>query len=261
VVTIIVASKVVPQFREAGSLPMIGAVIMAPGAIKYVQDRLGLHGIEGVQGWILAGGVSITLFAGFVHMCFTFGIVKPASEAAKELLGKQAASVMKLEYLQGTPVDVARPGSVKVVEFWATWCPPCKTAIPHLNKLWKKLVKEHGDNKIQFVGVTTEGKEKVENFIETMGDDMKYPVALDTSSSLKPSYPTAGIPHAFLVGKDGKICWSGHPGGGDLENAINAALAATPPAVQAAPAKKPEEPAKKPEEPKKKPRPPAEDID
>lgn len=93
-----------------------------------------------------------------------------------------------------------RNGSVKVVEFWASWCGPCKSAIPHLNQLWKQLVQENSAEKVQFVGVNQgEDKEKVQQFIEEMGDKMTYSVALDPKSSLSGAYPTAGIPHVRYI--------------------------------------------------------------
>ena len=126
-----------------------------------------------------------------------------------------------LKFVQGGPV-LPKPGSVTVIEFWATWCPPCKTAIPHLNALWLKH-KASGD--VQFVGVTAEDEGKVASFIKEMGDSFTYPVALDAGREAHTAYPSQGIPHAYIIGKDGKISWAGHPMSGfdgALQRAIDA---------------------------------------
>jgi len=121
-------------------------------------------------------------------------------------------------------VDVNDTSSVKIVELWATWCPPCKKAIPHMNSMWKKLLNEYGKDKLQLVGVTTEDDVKVAPFMKEMASDMQYPVALDVQKSLDSSYPASGIPHAYVVGKDGKIVWTGNPMSDEFEKAIRSAL-------------------------------------
>ena len=62
-------------------------------------------------------------------------------------------------------------------------------------------------------------------FIAELGDKLTYPVALDPTRAVSSAYPSAGIPNAYVVGKDGKVAWSGHPMSG-LQGAIDKALAA-----------------------------------
>jgi thiol-disulfide isomerase/thioredoxin len=104
---------------------------------------------------------------------------------------------------------------VVVVEFWATWCPPCRTTIPHLSKLQKK----YGD-KVVILGVSSEKKDKVKKFYEKMKKTMTYTVAVDkkrvTGAGYMGAYKVRGIPHAFII-KKGKVVWHGHPGGMDAE--------------------------------------------
>lgn len=89
-----------------------------------------------------------------------------------------------------------------VVEFWATWCPPCRKSIPHLNKLHEK----YGD-KVTIIGLSNESKDKVEGFAKKFG--MKYVVGYG-SSSYK-DYGVKRIPIAFVINKAGEIVWSGSP--------------------------------------------------
>jgi thiol-disulfide isomerase/thioredoxin len=62
-----------------------------------------------------------------------------------------------------------------VVEFWATWCGPCRVSIPHLTELQKKF-KTQG---VTFIGVSDETEDKVKPFVDKMGDKMDYTVAVD----------------------------------------------------------------------------------
>ena len=137
-------------------------------------------------------------------------------------VGTTAPKLEALTMVQGSADATALAlGKVTVVEFWATWCPPCKTAIPHLNEMYKSL-KGQG---VEFVGVTAEDEGKVRAFIAELGDKFTYPVALDPTRAVSNAYPSTGIPNAYVVGKDGKVAWSGHPMGG-LQGAIDKALAA-----------------------------------
>ena len=111
--------------------------------------------------------------------------------------------------------------TIYVVEFWATWCGPCRTSIPHLTKLQE----EYKSRDVKFIGVSVweESQEGVEPFVEEMGDEMNYRVAMDKiaegqeadSGAMAQNWMKAagesGIPTAFVVGKDGKIAWIGHP--------------------------------------------------
>ena len=112
-------------------------------------------------------------------------------------------------------------GKIYVVEFWATWCGPCRATIPHLTKLQKQYKKD-----VTFIGVAIleEDQDEVGKFVEKMGDEMDYRVALDLvpedgdgdegamhKTWMEPAY-LQGIPAAFVINGDGVIAWIGHPG-------------------------------------------------
>lgn len=122
------------------------------------------------------------------------------------------------EWIQGKPVSEFAKDKAYLIEFWATWCVPCVAEIPHLNALHLKF-KEKG---LVVIGQNVEGKDQrpVKAFVKKMADRMTYPVALDQmsgsgqSSMAKMWLEAAGlnsIPSAFLVGKDGRLVWIGHP--------------------------------------------------
>jgi len=121
--------------------------------------------------------------------------------------------------MKGEPVDVS--SGVHVVEFWATWCPPCRTSIPHLTELQEK----YGERGVKIVGISNEELGTVKSFVEKMGNKMAYTVAIDkdgVSGDYMGKYGINGIPHAFVV-KDGEVVWHGHPMA-KLDDAIEDAL-------------------------------------
>ena len=118
-------------------------------------------------------------------------------------------------------VNKFEPGKVYIVEFWATWCPPCVASMPHLSKLQDK----YADKGVQVISTSDEPLERVQAFLEkeVRGDPSKtyaqltknYCLATDPDGSTHASYTEVsglpGIPAAFLIGKTGKVEWMGHP--------------------------------------------------
>lgn len=121
------------------------------------------------------------------------------ARSGKSMVGQKLPE-LKLEYVQGTPEYAGKP---LILEFWATWCPPCRKSIPHLNEIYRK----NKDNGLVIIGVSSEKKDVVEKFLKNT--KMDYFPALD--AKLGRSFGVTGIPHAVLVDKTGKIVWEGHP--------------------------------------------------
>ncbi len=137
------------------------------------------------------------------------------SSALADKIGDKAKPLNISEWVKGAtaeaPVNVTDGKNFYVVEFWATWCGPCKTSIPHLTELQKK----YKDKGVVFVGVSNETIEKVKPFVEEQGEKMDYVVALDkenlTNKDYMRAYGQNGIPTAFVINKKGQIAWVGHP--------------------------------------------------
>ena len=126
-------------------------------------------------------------------------------------LGDPAAELKIANWVKGE--SVAMSGDAKniyVVEFWATWCPPCRTSIPHLTEMQKQFK----DKNVTIIGVTDEKQAVVAPFVKSMGEKMDYRVAIDDDSETAKGYMQAyginGIPHAFIV-REKKVIWHGHP--------------------------------------------------
>ena len=133
-------------------------------------------------------------------------------------VGDPAPKLQTGKWVQGEPVKDFAKGKAYIVEFWATWCPPCRASIPHLNEVYKKFK----DKGLVVIGqnCSEEDDSVVAPFVKKMGDKMTYRVALDDKTSEKDGrmsrtwMEAAGresIPTAFLVDTKGVIAWIGHP--------------------------------------------------
>jgi len=148
---------------------------------------------------------------------FAVGLI--TTQAATLNIGDPAPKLQVASWAQGDPVTEFKTGIVYIVEFWATWCGPCRASIPHLNQTYLKFK----DKGVVVIGVDVweDDTSKVAPFIKEMGTNMTYRVALDQvvagekkgkmAETWMEASGSQGIPTAFLVGKDGKIVWIGHP--------------------------------------------------
>ncbi len=125
----------------------------------------------------------------------------PSGSAPKQsspLVGKLAPS-FTLKDLKGKQISLSDfKGKVVLLDFWATWCGPCRQAIPHLELLHKKY-KEQG---LVVIGINHEqDHEKVKKYAE---EQISYVVLLDADEQFK-EYGIRGIPTAFYIDREGKI--------------------------------------------------------
>jgi thiol-disulfide isomerase/thioredoxin len=138
-------------------------------------------------------------------------------------IGDSAPALAHAIWVKGEPVRAFDPKQLYVVEFWATWCEPCKENIPNLTALAHKY-----QGRLTITGVSiwesTDHQDagylkRVNAFVTSEGDKMDYTVAADdlagdTANSWMKAAGEGGIPMSFVV-KDGKIAWIGHAQGLD----------------------------------------------
>lgn len=129
------------------------------------------------------------------------GIQNVTATASKDNVGT-TVKVEKLKFRGKDPVVTGKP---LIVEFWATWCPPCRKSIPHLNEVYKK----YKDRGLEIIGVTDEDSSTVSSFVKDVPID--YPVAFDANGKFAKPFGIRGIPHAMILDKTGKVVWEGHP--------------------------------------------------
>ena len=161
--------------------------------------------------------ITFTLLSLAVAIGITLALLGRGT-TAKLKVGDPAPTMQAAEWIQGPPVNAFEPGKVYIVEFWATWCGPCRASIPHLNDLHQK----YKDAGLIVIGqnVSEPDEQAVAPFVKAMGGTMGYGVALDdrnreTEGAMAVTWMRAanlaGIPAAFVIDKKGRIAWIGHP--------------------------------------------------
>lgn len=138
-----------------------------------------------------------------LHALLAVGLVFTVSALAaeKSWIGEKLPR-LSVNFVGASPKLEGQP---VLLEFWATWCPPCRESIPHLNELYKKY-KAKG---LVIIGVTAEPNQVIRKFQKDV--PMEYPTATDTGGRLAEKMGVSGIPTAFLANKAGVIVWEGHP--------------------------------------------------
>ncbi len=115
-----------------------------------------------------------------------------------ELAG--VAPAFTLTNLDGKSISLADfRGKVVVLDFWATWCPPCRKEIPD----FIDLQNEYGSRGVQIVGIALDEPERVRAFARQNG--MNYPVLLGSDVVTMRYGGIEGIPTTFIIDKSGKI--------------------------------------------------------
>jgi cytochrome c biogenesis protein CcmG/thiol:disulfide interchange protein DsbE len=124
----------------------------------------------------------------------------PVSYAAPSAELSGAAPAFTLVDVNGKSVSLADfKGKVVILDFWATWCPPCKREIPD----FIKLQSEYGSKGVQIVGIALDQPGKVEAFVKDNG--MNYPVLMGTNEVAASYGGVEAIPTTFIIDKSGKI--------------------------------------------------------
>jgi peroxiredoxin len=114
-------------------------------------------------------------------------------------------------------------GTVVFIDFWATWCPPCRISMPEVEKLHAT----YDGKPVQVLGLNLdEDADNVRRFVEKK--KIAYPVLLAGQSDIGGAYGVSGIPHFVLIDQEGNLAnvWSGYAPGmiGDWRSAIDTLL-------------------------------------
>ncbi len=121
-----------------------------------------------------------------------------------EQVSKQAPN-FTAKNLEGESVQLTDYEGMKVVlNFWATWCPPCKAEMPHMQKYYEEYAKKH-NAEIVAVNLTSQdkGMQQINQFVNDYGLD--FPVLLDEDGSISSQYKILTIPTTFILDEKGTI--------------------------------------------------------
>jgi thiol-disulfide isomerase/thioredoxin len=149
----------------------------------------------------------------------------PIVNAFLRQAGRKPPFAAELTLVDGKKLTL--PGDVKgkviVIDFWATWCPPCVAALPHMKEVYAK----YSPKGVEFVGISLDkedDKQKLLDFVKDKG--MTWPQTFSGKFWQDPTaerYGVQGIPSVWVVGKDGRIFSDN--AAADLEGTLDQALA------------------------------------
>ena len=125
-------------------------------------------------------------------------------EATTLIHAGDVAPNFTVQMLDGSRITLSElRGKVVLVNFWATWCPPCRQEMSHLQK--DVIDRFAGEDLVVLPISRGEKRETVENFIQKMG--YTFPIGLDGNQSIYKKYASNYIPRSVVVGKDGKVVY------------------------------------------------------
>jgi thiol-disulfide isomerase/thioredoxin len=151
--------------------------------------------------WMLAGLAALLLSS-------------TAAAGDEPIVGQPAPKLTDVNWVKGSPVTEWKKGEIYVLDFWATWCPPCRKSIPHINE----LAKAHRGDKVNVIGVAVwprPNMEPTDKFVADKGADMDYLIAEDiegkTAKRFMDGSLSNGIPTVFVIDREGQMAWIGSP--------------------------------------------------
>lgn len=202
--------------RTVTTLPAHRTHSLPPSGEPLVTDsptprpRRSLSWLRALIPWALVG-------AGVVWLLGTFGSRSAMPEG-------EPAPMVKVALRGGGELDLAASrGDVVVLNFWASWCPPCRAEAPVLARAHERLEREGG---ARLVGLAMDARSLP--FASRLG--MTYPQGLVTRE-IAEAYRVEMLPTTVVVGRDGRIVWSyvGELRESELNDVLDAALEAPRP--------------------------------
>jgi cytochrome c biogenesis protein CcmG/thiol:disulfide interchange protein DsbE len=179
-----------------------------------LASALPVAGIFALLGWVLAGSGGTP---------GGFGINSRFGEVA---IQQRPAPGFVKESLEGRRVSLAElKGKVVMLDFWSSWCPPCRKEAPTLAGVYA----EYRDRGVEFVGVAIwDDPGDVGRYVRELG--LTYPNVLDEKGQIAIDYGVAGIPEKFFIDAQGSLVRSfvGPVEANDLRGVLDGMLAAPP---------------------------------
>ncbi|KYG89249.1 TlpA disulfide reductase family protein [Metasolibacillus sp. FSL H7-0170] len=145
--------------------------------------------------------ISIAIIA-IAIIIVVFNVANTMGKKDKRENAEQAAD-FSLETIDGSTISLSDYKGQKVIlNFWATWCPPCKAEMPHLQNFHEN--NEDGDVTVLAVNLTaSDSVSNAESFVDGYG--LTFPVLLDIDGEVGQLYEVITIPTTFFIDEDGNI--------------------------------------------------------
>jgi cytochrome c biogenesis protein CcmG/thiol:disulfide interchange protein DsbE len=165
---------------------------------------------------LLAGALFLTVLV--------WGFLKPGPPSLR--VGDRAPD-FSLSLLDGDQISLKElRGQVVVLNFWASWCGPCRLEAPVLEQVWQ----DYAGGAVVFVGIAhNDVPQRAQDFVEGYG--MTFPNGLDITGQVARTYGLTGVPETIVIDGEG-VVQAYHRGAivgaGDLESMIEEALNASP---------------------------------
>lgn len=138
----------------------------------------------------------------YVAIVLTAGLMIYAFQPPKQMGEGDVAPNIALSLLDGETKSLADyRGKVVVLDFWATWCAPCRFTMPKMIQFHNR----HRDQNVVVIGVAVDvtSRAEIEQFVKEMG--VNYPIAVDSGAKAKEAYQIRSLPTLFIIDKEGNI--------------------------------------------------------
>ena len=130
------------------------------------------------------------------------GVQKREAEVRelKGILTGQPAPDFTLKTIDGKTISLKDfKGKVVLINFWATWCPPCREELP----LFEEIYEKYKDKGFVILAINTD-PENLQDFLKDFGVELTFPILIGDEKILD-LYPVRGLPTSFLIDREGKI--------------------------------------------------------
>ncbi len=154
--------------------------------------------------------ILLLLIVAIVLSLFTFVLLKSSRDSQKDQVSRlkfmaregEVAPDFTLPSLKGQWVSLKDyRGKIVFINFWATWCPPCREEMPSMESLYQKL---KGHNFVMLgISIDVKGEEVVRPYVKELG--LNFTILLDTKNEISRLYGITGVPETFIIDQNGAI--------------------------------------------------------